>query len=119
MLWLKIGDNRFALRQGETTIGRSHYCSVVIDSTTASREHAAIRLMGERVEVADLGSRNGTAVNGQPIKEATELHIGDVITIGSKEIRLLEDSLPDDIANTVDTKAPNDRRPGEKTLPDV
>ncbi len=118
MLWLEIGKERFALRQGETTIGRSHYCTVVVDSSTASREHAAVRVMGERIELCDLGSRNGTAVNGQRISDAATIRVGDIITIGSKEIRLVEATLPDDASNTAESKIPSDPRPNTKTLPE-
>lgn len=119
MFWLKFGKERFALRQGETTLGRSHYCSVVVDSATASREHAAIRMTGARIELTDLGSRNGTAVNGHKVKHPVELRVGDVITIGSRQVQLVESELPDDSANTVEGEIPSDPRDGAATLPDI
>lgn len=118
MLWLKLGKERVALRQGETTLGRSHYCTVVIDSATASREHAAIRLTGDRVELTDLGSRNGTAVNGTKIAQPVQLQVGDIITIGSRQVQLVESELPDGTANTVEGDVPSDPRGSTATLPD-
>jgi pSer/pThr/pTyr-binding forkhead associated (FHA) protein len=86
MIWLRIGSERIPLRQGETTVGRSPYCSIVIDSPTASRQHAAFVLHELDLTVADLGSRNGTALNGTLIQETTLVQVGDVITIGARDL---------------------------------
>ncbi len=119
MLWLQLGQDRFPVRQGETTLGRSHYCTIVLQSARASREHAAIRAEEERITITDLGSLNGTAVNGHRISEPVELEVGDLITIGSQQIALIESSLSDDSANTVEGEVVTRSRPGVKTLPDV
>jgi pSer/pThr/pTyr-binding forkhead associated (FHA) protein len=118
MLWLELGRERFPVRQGETTIGRSNYCTIVLDSTTASRQHAAIVAVGDTLTLTDLKSRNGTAVNGIKIKHPTVLGVGDVITLGSSQIALLESSLSDDTAATVEREIPSDPRLGTTTQPD-
>jgi pSer/pThr/pTyr-binding forkhead associated (FHA) protein len=118
MLWLQLGRDRLPLRQGETTLGRSHYCTIVLQSARSSREHAAIKVDGERITIADLGSLNGTVVNGHRITEAVSLKVGDLITIGSQQIALIESALSDDSASTVEGESPRSR-PGTKTLPDV
>jgi two-component system, NtrC family, response regulator AtoC len=66
----------------EVTFGRTRVATVPIDSERVSRLHARIKCEGGRVLVEDLGSRNGTRVNGTRIEEATELTSGDQIEIG-------------------------------------
>ena len=55
------------LPPGITTIGRSPLNDIVIDHPCASRQHAAIRADSEGYWIADLGSRNGTYVNGEAL----------------------------------------------------
>lgn len=86
--WLKLRGRSYKLRQGETTIGRSPYCSIIVDSKLASRHHAAIRVSAGQVEVVDLGSRNGTVVNGKRIERAQPLGVGDSIRIGDEVLIL-------------------------------
>ena len=66
---------------GTVTIGRVPECELVLREPTASRKHAQIRCDDGRVFVADLGSYNGTSVNGDPIAAERELRTGDVIQI--------------------------------------
>ena len=70
------------LRDGENIIGRDADCEVRIDSRTVSRRHASVVVDENAVVVADLGSKNGTRVNGQPVDAPTRLTDGDVIQIG-------------------------------------
>lgn len=90
MFWLQMGQERFPLRNGETTLGRSPYCSVVIESPAASREHACINVSDTLVEIRDLESRNGTEVNGKRIHRAKRLRSGDSVTIGSETLEVRE-----------------------------
>ncbi|MBN2023951.1 MAG: EAL domain-containing protein [Pirellulales bacterium] len=62
------------------TLGRSPACDLAIDSAKVSREHAVIHKKDDRYHVEDLGSTNGTLVNGQPISEAV-LGDGDVLVV--------------------------------------
>ena len=68
------------------TIGRLAECDVIIDDANVSRRHAEIRRDGDAVYVIDLGSTNGTKVNGIPVREH-RLNSGDVVTIGMTSIR--------------------------------
>lgn len=90
MRWLRLNDQTFPLRQGETTIGRSPYCSIRIPSHEASREHAAVSLDGDTAMIADLGSRNGTYINGVRITQPTRLLSGAMIGIGGATLSFLE-----------------------------
>jgi hypothetical protein len=76
------------LTPGVTTIGRSAACQITIDDPLVSREHARVKVEGGRAFVEDLGSRNGVAVNGKPIKNLVELADGDRIRVGSQELVL-------------------------------
>ena len=84
MLIIHRGTNRgerFLINSPETAIGRSGDNDVVLDDVTVSRKHANIRRAGERFELIDLGSLNGTYVNNNSIARAT-LNSGDEIQFG-------------------------------------
>jgi two-component system response regulator AtoC len=66
----------------DVTFGRSRGATVHVESEKVSRMHARIRRAGERVEVEDLGSRNGTRVNTDKISGARQLVGGDEVVIG-------------------------------------
>ncbi len=66
----------------EIVIGRMPSCDIVIDHDAASRRHAKIKRRGAALAVEDLGSRNGTQVNGQAISGPRRLAAGDRIAIG-------------------------------------
>ena len=68
---------------GEVTFGRLVTCDVSIDHEAVSRKHATVRRTGDQIVVTDLGSRNKTLVNGQPIDSPRRLTAGDVITVGT------------------------------------
>ncbi len=70
------------LAQGTHVIGRKENAEVRITDDGVSRQHAKVRCDGDRVLVEDMGSRNGTYVNGRMIKDATLLHDGDKIQVG-------------------------------------
>ena len=84
MLIIHRGPNRgerFLLDSPDSSIGRSGDNEVVLDDVTVSRKHANIRRAGERFELIDLGSLNGTYVNNNSIARAT-LTSGDEIQFG-------------------------------------
>jgi len=68
------------------TIGRLPESTVVVTDPNASRRHAEVRRTGDVVVVVDLGSTNGTRVNGTPVKEQV-LADGDEITVGTTSLR--------------------------------
>jgi pSer/pThr/pTyr-binding forkhead associated (FHA) protein len=71
-------------------IGRSRDCGLPLASQDASRRHAAVTFDGARSVVSDLGSTNGTFVNGEPLAGPRELRPGDRIEIGSSVITFCE-----------------------------
>jgi len=81
-------DREFALEEGETILGRSSQATLFIDDVSVSRRHARMVVDGPSVVVEDLGSKNGTTVNGERIAEATPVRDGDVLLVGSVEMRV-------------------------------
>jgi two-component system response regulator AtoC len=73
--------------EGElVSFGRSADCRIVIDETKVSRQHALLRRIGTTVTLEDLGSRNGTWLNGRRLDPgAVAVAGGDVIRVGSAE----------------------------------
>jgi hypothetical protein len=71
-----------------TTIGRDLGCSVVLDDPFASARHAILTFRGRGWYVEDLGSTNGTLVNGVPVAGALPLGFGDELEIGEIRMRL-------------------------------
>ena len=63
-------------------IGRGETCHLRPNSDQVSREHAEFSVNDGKVAVADLGSRNGTLVNGKVIKAITGLKNGDLVQVG-------------------------------------
>jgi len=72
---------RVIVEETPLTIGRDDDCGVVIADRQVSRQHARIRLEEDHYLLEDLGSKNGTFVNGQEVKQPTVLHDGDQIQI--------------------------------------
>ena len=68
---------------GAATVGRDQSAGIVIDDAEASRRHASVSVEGLAVTVEDLGSTNGTFVNGQRISAAQTLSQGDKLRIGT------------------------------------
>ncbi|MDP1829727.1 MAG: FHA domain-containing protein [Archangium sp.] len=77
----------FALEGDELVIGRAADNPVSIPDTSVSRKHALVRKTADGWAVSDLGSGNGTMLNGEAIADETPLSDGDVITLGDTELR--------------------------------
>lgn len=73
---------------GPVIVGRSPGADIVIGAGYVSGRHARFSLMGQNLFVEDLGSTNGTAVNGQLIAAPTELRDRDVVSVGDVDIRV-------------------------------
>lgn len=73
------------LKHDETLIGRMPGCGLRLKSPEVSRRHCRIRVSGDLVSVADLGSTNGTFVNGHRITHEVRLLPGDRLRVGPVE----------------------------------
>jgi pSer/pThr/pTyr-binding forkhead associated (FHA) protein len=82
---LPTGD-RIILGEETLTIGRLPSCDIPVPDPNVSRKHAEIRPSGAGYVVVDLGSTNGTRVNGATVNER-KLTDGDVIAVGTTRLR--------------------------------
>jgi hypothetical protein len=78
------------VRGSRLTAGRLSSCDLTIDDSTVSREHAAFVRRGETWWVVDLGSTNGTSVNGRQAAEHP-VRPGDRVELGDAVVELAED----------------------------
>ena len=109
---LLLADGQERELQGELTLGRDDSNSIVLSATSVSREHAVLRLAGNRWFIEDRGSANGTWVNDTrvPFGAPHPLRHGDLIRLGSE---LLTFSWPADLDD------PNRTEALSEPLPDV
>jgi pSer/pThr/pTyr-binding forkhead associated (FHA) protein len=70
-------------------IGREG-CEIVLPDPEVSRRHAALRSVGDGIGIEDLGSLNGTFVNGERISEPVALKAGDTVQLGNTIWRIVE-----------------------------
>jgi len=91
--------------ESELIVGRED-ASLTIDDPEISRRHAAIRPADGGFEIEDLGSRNGTHVNGSRIERATRLGGGDTIKFGQSVIRFEAGRAAATVASPVPAAAP-------------
>jgi hypothetical protein len=97
---IAVGDGEAAGSAGRlkfelipnTTLGRSASNTIVVDDEFASAEHARVVLRDGRWWLEDCGSRNGTALNDEPVASPTPLADGDRIGIGRSRFQLRIDS---------------------------
>lgn len=97
---LKIGARTLKLPEGKLDVGRMADCWLTLDDDLASRYHARFHVEAEQIDLEDLGSRNGTYVNGEPLKGRITLHHGDKVRIGSEVISVLGREGDDDDDST-------------------
>ncbi len=81
-LMLPTGD-RVPLGEYIVSVGRQHDCTVVLADPNVSRRHAEVGPSGSGFAVTDLGSTNGTAVNGTKISGSRQLVDGDEVRFGN------------------------------------
>ena len=81
----------FSIEAAETTIGRDGAVQLSIPDHLMSRRHCAVELAGERFTLRDLGSSNGTFVNGMPVRERVLEH-GDRIRAGQSVLLFLQEA---------------------------
>ena len=72
---------RYFIEQADVVIGRDETCDLVVPERQVSRQHARIRQEAGRLVLVDLGSKNGTFVNGQELERPHVLQDGDEIQI--------------------------------------
>ncbi|HEX3481746.1 MAG TPA: SpoIIE family protein phosphatase [Kofleriaceae bacterium] len=110
-----IAGRRYKLADGEYVIGRRSDCQIFVPDMRVSRQHARLWKTGESWEIEDLGSNNGTFVNGIKVQAATQIRHDDEILIANNRIRVEtrestpEGKLPGDGGNAVTIVDVSDR----------
>jgi hypothetical protein len=80
---LLLDGKRLVVGTEGVTLGRSRKCDIVLDDPNVSREHAELRPRGGSWVLTDLGSTNGSSVNGRRIDSPTVVKAGDELEIGT------------------------------------
>ena len=86
-----IAGRRYKLSDGEYVIGRRSDCQIFVPDMRVSRQHARLWKQNDSWSVEDLGSNNGTFVNGIKVQQATTLRHDDEIVIANNRIRVEAD----------------------------
>lgn len=79
-------DTTYELPEGVTHLGRADENDIVLGGDLVSRRHARLVVNGDSLRIEDLGSRNGSRVNGEPLHGAQELSPGDTIALGENTL---------------------------------
>jgi len=83
MVEISIQGKEYVLHEGVTILGRGVEADIIIDSSKVSRIHARFIVRGDTVEIEDLGSKNGTFVNGERITTKRAVSATDTIKIAN------------------------------------
>jgi hypothetical protein len=83
---LLMGGKRLVVGPAGATLGRSRQCDVMVDDANVSRTHAEIRPRGGSWVITDLGSTNGSRLNGRRLEGSEVLKPGDEIELGTTRI---------------------------------
>lgn len=86
-------EETYAVGNEPVTVGRSPASTIHIDDAASSRKHCMIKTSGEVTTIVDMGSANGTRVNGTKITREQVLRGGDVIQIGKTLLRFIDDDI--------------------------
>jgi hypothetical protein len=84
---LLMGGKRLVVGPGGVTMGRSRQCDVTVDDPNVSRNHAEVRPRGGSWVLNDLGSTNGSRLNGRRVEGSEVLKPGDEIEVGTTVLR--------------------------------
>src|SRR5512142_488823 len=85
----------FSLQGDQLVIGRDTSSAIAINDAEVSRKHARLNYQGGKYVIEDLGSTNGTFVNGQRLVSPVVLKSGDVISLGEQIVLMYEVLMPD------------------------
>lgn len=79
---IEVSGERFSLNAPQVSVGRSAEADITVEDTGVSRKHLEIRQQGQHYVAVDLGSTNGSYVDGERVRGRAELVDGSVITMG-------------------------------------
>src|SRR6195952_6020003 len=108
-LWLSAAGEpprSFALSRERTLIGRSPEADLQLDDEAVSWNHLEIERRGEVLMATDLDSRNGTALNGEPLDRPRRLRDGDTLIVGGHRLEVSTGGSPTPVAATIAAAEP-------------
>jgi hypothetical protein len=105
----------FPLEGDQLIIGRDAASGVPISDAEVSRKHARLNFQGGKYVIEDLGSTNGTFVNGQRLSGPSVLKSGDVVSLG-EQIVLMYEGLSSDAGSTMMSRGSH-ARPAPTAVP--
>ncbi len=79
-------DTPYDLPEGATSLGRADENDIVLGGDLVSRKHARLLVEGDSLRLEDLGSRNGSRINGAPLQGTKILAPGDIVTLGENTL---------------------------------
>jgi class 3 adenylate cyclase len=91
-------DTSYDLPEGVTSLGRADENDIVLGGDLVSRRHARLYVEGDLLRIEDLGSRNGSRVNGAPLQGSKQLSPGDTVALGENTLSVRQ-------PNTVESAA--------------
>jgi adenylate cyclase len=91
-------DTSYDLPEGVTSLGRADENDIVLGGDLVSRRHARLYVEGDMLRIEDLGSRNGSRVNGAPLQGSRTLTPGDTVALGENTLSVRQ-------PNTVESAA--------------
>jgi FHA domain-containing protein len=106
----------FSLEGDQLVIGRDSSSAIAINDAEVSRKHARLTFQGGKYVIEDLGSTNGTFVNGQRLVSPVVLKSGDVVSLG-EQIVLMYEALAVDSGATVMSARKSVPRPAPAPMP--
>lgn len=121
-LTMRSGPNPgkvFPIEREETFLGRDLATDIPISDPEVSRRHARFMMQADSVLIEDLGSTNGTFLNGQRIVGPQQLRAGDVITFGENIVMVFEQTNYDPDATVVGLQADPTVQPVPRQQPPV
>lgn len=105
VIFKKNGNKKsFPVPSSVTVLGRRQDCDLCIPIINVSRKHCQLNQDQDKLMVRDLGSRNGTFVNGSEVKEA-ELQAGDKLAVGPLSFAVQIDGMPSIDEDPIQTPA--------------
>src|SRR3954465_14560367 len=108
-LWVSASGeapHSFALAGERTVVGRSPEADVVLGEEAVSWNHLEIERRGQVLMATDLDSRNGTALNGEPLDRPRRLRDGATLIVGGPRLELSTAASPTPVAATVAASEP-------------
>ncbi|MFZ5468212.1 MAG: adenylate/guanylate cyclase domain-containing protein [Myxococcota bacterium] len=94
-------DTTYDLPEGATTMGRADENDIVLSGDLVSRRHARFLVKGAALSMEDLGSRNGTQVNGQELKGRVALKPGDTVSVGENSLTIRQPAIVESASTDV------------------